>query len=115
MTGSDTATSTKAFSLTIGVRTISVPSGWSTLTWPLPNARTEAQGWGFPSSHGAYSWTASDLILVNATGDFLQMKPDGRWYRIGQSAPASDVTLNPGSSFLYYNKDVMFTWTPSTD
>lgn len=98
-----------------GVRSISVPSGWSTLAWALPNARTEAQGWGFPRSHGANSWTASDLMLIMETGEFLQMKPTGRWHRIGQSAPAADVTLNPGSAFIYFNMNGAFNWTPSAE
>ena len=41
---------------------------------------------------------------------FYFLKPDGRWYRVGQSAPAASLTLRASEGYYYFHSGTGFVW-----
>ncbi|MEI6168580.1 MAG: hypothetical protein WCS52_15460, partial [bacterium] len=99
-----------------------LPGVWKIISWPFPRSRTEAFatrgtdiGWGFAAAgaHGDINWPNADRLYVSSglTTTILYMRPDGRWYRVGNSsAPAADVRLQHGVGYYYYHSGTGFTW-----
>ena len=96
-----------------------LPNSWKMISWPFPRSRTEGfginKGWGFAAAgaHGDINWPNADRLYVSSglTTTILFMRPDGRWYRVGNTnAPASDVRLEHGVGYYYYHSGTGFTW-----
>jgi len=92
---------------------------WHMITWPLPWDRMEGdgpqQGWGFAAAGGQKggSWLNSDVLTVGDGADlrFYHVGTNGRWYAVGQTNPASTVTLHIGDSYYYMHRGTGMTWT----
>jgi hypothetical protein len=92
------------------------------ISWPFPRARTEAYnlrgtdiGWGFNAAgaHGDMNWENADRLYVSSglTTIILYMRPDGRWYKVGQNVPAGNtVRLQHGVGYYYYHSGTGMVW-----
>jgi len=96
-----------------------LPRTWQMISWPFPRSRTEGygtnKGWGFAAAgaHGDINWPNADRLYVSSglTTTILYMRPDGRWYRVGNTnSPASDVRLQHGVGYYYYHSGTGFVW-----
>jgi len=97
-------------------------NAWHVIAWPFPRPRREdagiaplMKGWGFyaAGAEGGNSWMNADRLQAG-TGtsmEFLYLKTDGRWYRPGESDPASNALLHAGEGYYYYHGGLGFTWT----
>jgi uncharacterized repeat protein (TIGR01451 family) len=99
-----------------------LPGKWKMISWPFPRARTEAYnlrgtdiGWGFNAAgaHGDMNWENADRLYVSSglTTIILYMRPDGRWYKVGQNVPAGNtVRLQHGVGYYYYHSGTGMVW-----
>ena len=96
-----------------------LPNTWKMISWPFPRSRAEDfgtnKGWGFAAAgaHGDINWENADRLYVSSgvTTIILYMRPNGRWYKVGQDVPAGNtVRLQHGVGYYYYHSGTGFVW-----
>lgn len=90
---------------------------WHLLVWPYatsPREDADPIGWGLPAAGAvsSASWLKADQLVLGEGNNqiMLYLRPDNRWYRIGENKPASNVVLRAGESFYYYHRGSGFNW-----
>lgn len=92
---------------------------WHMISWPFPRSRREDagihKGWGFAEAgaRGGTTWMDADQLVCDSGTNsvFLYLGLDGRWHRITDPAPVSDVALRHGVGYYYYHSGTGFSWS----
>lgn len=90
-------------------------NAWHMIAWPFAKPKAEGTavtGWGLPAAgaHGGTNSLSGDNLVKDA--ELLWLHTDGRW-RMADGSSASDVELQAGEGYYYFNRGASFIWTPT--